>query len=146
MPEQHDPLSEAFLVACERSVVNETADFRRLVAEVRRLRSDVVGMQAIIDLGEREVARLHGLLESRRAHTAGVMRLKEAADREANAQAGEVTRLRGLVERMLPLVNHSDRAGCPMASHRSDGEECTCGALDAVRDARRVRAGEEAGT
>jgi hypothetical protein len=48
----------------------------------------------------------------------------------------EVRRLDDLVERMLALVNHSERAGCPMAFHRSYGEECTCGALDVVREAR----------
>lgn len=52
---------------------------------------------------------------------------------------------RGLVERMLPLVNHSDRLDCPMAFHRSSGEQCTCGALDVVREARAALAREDGG-
>lgn len=51
----------------------------------------------------------------------------------ANAPA-DIAYLLDLVGRMLPLINHSERAECPMAFHRSDGEECTCGALDIVRE------------
>jgi hypothetical protein len=56
-----------------------------------------------------------------------------------NAPA-DIEYLMGLVARMLPLVNHSERADCPMAFHRSDGEQCTCGALDVIREARATAA------
>lgn len=58
----------------------------------------------------------------------------EAAAVIAALERGEHDR--ALIARMLPLVDHDSRAGCPMAFHRSDGEQCTCGALEAVTQAR----------
>lgn len=60
----------------------------------------------------------------------------EADDRMLDEAGRKIERLNGLIARLLPHVNHSEAAGCPMAFHRSDGEQCTCGALDAVREAR----------
>lgn len=62
-----------------------------------------------------------------------------------NTENEEVRQLKRLIARMGPLIQHGGRRDCPMAFHRSSGEECTCGAIEVVRRAREIarEAGEK---
>ena len=66
--------------------------------------------------------------------------IDEALGVKIDRIAAERDGARALIARMLPLVDHDSRAGCPMAFHRSDSEQCACGALDVVAEARALLA------
>jgi len=116
------------------------ADGLTLVAEVLRQRDRLREKNEII----RAFAGPDGMTPEGVAQALERLARLETAGQGVLAAVGGVTDQvagsRGLIARMLPLVSHGDR--CPMAFHRSDGEQCTCGALDVVAQARALLAGE----
>lgn len=131
-------------------IANAPADLAHLLAELdaieahlasdrARLREDSRGMSTA-DLVKAGLDERKGEIRKGWQYASTVERDTDRMLAEARMaieqRDAEIERLNGLVARMLPLINHSEAAGCPMAFHRSDGEQCTCGALDVVREAR----------
>jgi len=102
----------------------------------------LMGSEAFVALGAHAPADIEFLLGQVAYWERTAAQIDEALGAKIERIAGERDGARALIARMLPLVDHDSRAGCPMAFHRSDGEQCTCGALDVVAAARALLAGE----